>query len=78
MFRKTEDNHGLSMYQATNPREGLDWDHLAWGTDERPGHADNAGALPDNVFKEIFHLLYTIPHPGVYHEYDSIVYDSPS
>lgn len=77
IYYKVEGSEGFSVYRDKKPRQyaKLEWQHLAWG---ESGLAPATGVVPDNVMKEVFHLLYTFDHPGTQHSYDSIVYDSPS
>lgn len=71
-YMKQEDRPGLSIWAAPTSEAQVHHD-TSWG---RSGSATYP--VPDDVFREVFHLLYTVPHPGTGHAYTSVVYATPA
>lgn len=71
-YMKRDDVDGMRMFP--NHVEEIDGDSagMLW---YGQGRDREEYPVPDGVFKEIFHLLYTVEHPQTEHSYTSIEYE---
>lgn len=79
-FMKRDDVGGMRMYPNHVDEIALDGDNtnMLWygqGSGNSAQRVKKDYPVPDMVFKEVFHLLYTVPHPEVEHNYTSIDYE---